>query len=352
MSARTYRVRTARGPMEFSPATGHVLPHEHVIIDSRIWWEGPGDWSDLDDPGVLSSTTWDELAEQPQALVRENMLLSDWYLGAKELRLAGSHGLELLVDLTVLGCGPSIGMAVRAADLAGIDIVISVGRYLDPTLTGGEAEIGVTELAERWVRQIAEGVDGFPPGIIGEIGTSAEITDTERISLQAAAHAGQRTGLPINIHVHPFAKRAAEAIEVIERAGADLSRVAISHLDCEIDAPQLKDLLRRGVYIEMDNFGTSRTRKVAGIGYPNDSERLDLIEVLLDEGFGQQLLLSHDINHRNSLRTNGGWGYAHIGERIIPALTERFGPDTCQLLVAENPLRLLHTTDSVPGQVR
>lgn len=347
MSARTYRVRTARGLMEFSPTTGHVLPHEHVIIDSRIWWEGPGEWSDFDDPWVLSRTTWDELAERPQALVRENLLLSDWYLGAKELRLATSHGLKLLVDLTVLGCGPSVDMVVRAADLAGVDIVISVGRYLDPTLTGGEAEIGIAELAERWVRQITEGIDGFLPGIIGEIGTSAEITETERVSLQAAALAGQQTGLSINIHVHPFAKRAAEAIDVIERAGADLSRVAISHLDCEIDAPQLLGLLRRGVYIEMDNFGTSRTRKVAGIGYPNDGERLDLIEALLDEGFGQQLLLSHDINHRNSLRTNGGWGYAHIGKQIIPALIERFGTDTCQLLVAENPLRLLDITYSL-----
>ena len=79
---------------------------------------------------------------------------------------------------------------------------------------------------------------------------------------------------------------------------------------------QLRQLLERGCYVEMDNFGASRTRKVTGIDYPDDDERLDVVARLLDDGFEMQTLLSHDINHRNSLIANGGWGYQHSGTSI------------------------------------
>lgn len=145
----------------------------------------------------------------------------------------------------------------------------------------------------------------------------------------------------MNIHVHPFAKRAMQAIDIAEEAGADPSRIAISHLDCEIDLPQLEAIMSRGTYVEMDNFGTGRARFVNGDVYPDDVERLDAIDHFLQGGFGDRLLLSHDINHRNSLIANGGWGYAHIPRAIRPDLAERFGEVTAVQLTARNPLRLL-----------
>jgi phosphotriesterase-related protein len=342
MTERTFRVRTARGFHTFDPAAGHVLPHEHILSDTRVWWEGDGDWRAFDSAEVLTATTPEQLHLRPQGRTRENMVLSDWYLGARELRMARDCGTQLVVDLTVPGLGPNVEMAVRAADLAGLDVVVSVGRYLHDALPAREHSVTEDELVERWLTQINEGVDGYSPGIIGEIGTSWDIEDDERTALRAAGRVQRLTGLPVNIHVHPFAKRALHAISIAEAAGADPGRIAVSHLDCEFDLPQLEAILRTGAYVEMDNFGTSRTRIVNGAGYPDDSERLDALEQLMGLGFTSQLLLSHDINHRNSLISNGGWGYAHIGRSVIPRLIERFGADTAHVLTVENPLTFLH----------
>ena len=222
-------------------------------------------------------------------------------------------------------------------------MVISSGRYLEPALPESEYAISEDELVDRWLAQIAEGYEGgFLPGVIGEIGTSWDITEVEATSLRAAGRVQAETGLPFNIHVHPFAKRALQAIGIAEKAGADPSRIAISHLDCEIDLPQLEDIMRAGAYIEMDNFGTGRTRFVNGDAYPDDDERLDAIEHFLAGGFGPQLLLSHDINHRNSLVANGGWGYRHIAHTVHGRLVERFGEATAVQLTAHNPLAFLH----------
>ncbi|GAA2225487.1 hypothetical protein N1031_04530 [Herbiconiux moechotypicola] len=341
----SYRVITARGPREVRADGGVVLPHEHIVVDSRVWWEGEGDWRDFDDQALVEATAPETLHAHPQSTLRQNLLLSDWYLSARELRLAREAGTQLVVDLTVLGSGPNAEMAVRAAELAGVDVVISAGRYLEPALPASELELGEDELVERWLRQIAEGYEGgLMPGVIGEIGTSWDITDVEATSLRAAGRVQAATGLPFNIHVHPFAKRALQAIGIAEKAGADPSRIAISHLDCEIDLPQLEDIMRAGAFVEMDNFGTGRSRFVNGDAYPDDSERLDAIEHFLAGGFGPQLLLSHDINHRNSLVTNGGWGYRHIARTIRPQLAERFGEETALQLTAHNPLAFLHTS--------
>jgi phosphotriesterase-related protein len=343
-----YAVRTVRGTKTFAPEGGLTLPHEHILIDSRVWWEGPGDWRDFDDDEALNRTDRRRLAELPQALLRENMILSDWYLGARELQLAKQAGTQLIVDLTVLGCGPNAEIAVRAADAAGIDLVISTGRYLNETLQAEEREVSAGELVERWVGEIDAGINGFLPGVIGEIGTSDVITDAEVTSLRAAGRTQQLTGLPLNIHVHPYAKRALAAIDIVEEAGADLSKVAISHLDCELDIPQLLQILHTGVFVEMDNFGTDRRRLVQGIGYPNDAERIDAIEELCQRGHANRILLSHDINHRNSLVANGGWGYRHIGSAVLPALEERLGAPIARQLTAENPLNFL----SIPSSVK
>ncbi|MDQ1106054.1 hypothetical protein [Nocardioides zeae] len=337
-----YRVRTAHGVRDVRPEDGVVLPHEHVLVDSRVWWEGEGAWRDFDDPAAVAAATAEQLHAHPQSTLRQNMLLSDWYLAAQELRLARDAGTQLVVDLTVLGSGPSVEVAVRAADQAGIALVVSAGRYLEPALPASELPVSEDELVDRWTRQVEEGFAGLLPGVIGEIGTSWDITEVEATSLRAAGRVQAATGLPLNIHVHPFAKRALEAIAIAERAGADPARIAVSHLDCEIDLPQLEDIMRTGAFVEMDNFGTGRARFVNGASYPDDDERLDAIAHFLDGGFGAQLLLSHDINHRNSLVAHGGWGYRHLARDVRGRLVDRFGEDVALRLTAHNPLAFLH----------
>lgn len=341
MEGSAYTVRAARGPLRIAAEEGYVLPHEHVIVDVRVWWEGEGRWDevDLDEPAVLDSL--EDLARQPQKVTRENMILSDWYVAGKELFRARESGCRVLVDLTTDGLGPEPDLVMRAAGLAGLEVVFGVGRYLAETLSDADRAVGVDQLTERWMLQVVEGRDGWLPGIIGEIGTGEVIAPSEAVSLRAAARVQQQTGLAINVHVHPYARQALRALQMLEEAGADLSKVAVSHCDGELDLSWLTKVLSTGCYVEMDMFGTGPAREVQGRGYPSDDDRVTAVTALVDQGWADRLLLSHDICHRNSLSVFGGWGYAHIAKSIRPKLVDAIGVDGAFEIMNVNPLRLL-----------
>jgi phosphotriesterase-related protein len=337
----TYRVATAAGVVELSEGGGYVLPHEHVIVDIRPWWTGEGDPWSLDPPGVDLEHMLDEIVRMPEGTSRENMVLCDWYVSAKELRLARESGCQLFVDLTCEGLRPLHDLVVQAADLAEIGVVLSVGRYIGSSLDAEARRVGVDELTDRWVRTTLEGFNKVRPGIIGEIGTSATIEDVEMVSLQAAAQAQQASGLPINVHLHPFGRQAITVLDTLEQAGADCSRVALSHCDGEFDRDFLLRILDRGCYVEFDQFGTTPDQLFEGCPMPSDAERIDMIVDLCERGYAQQLLLSQDICHRHSLTRYGGTGYAHLAVTVLPELRHRLGTGVTDQVVSSNPLRLL-----------
>src|SRR5213079_2240859 len=147
------------------------------------------------------------------------------------------------------------------------------------------------------VREIEHGLAGTDvrPGIIGEIGTSSPIHPDEEKSLRVAAAAQRRTGLSINVHVAIAFREALRALDVLEAAGADLSRVVISHLDQQIDLDYHRAVLQRGAYVEYDCFGSEVYFDHDGRAEPSDRERLKALLELLDAGWTGRLLISHDV---------------------------------------------------------
>lgn len=338
----SYDVITTHGRRTFRAGDGYVLPHEHIMCDLRVYWEGPGVWSGLDTlEQALGPATYDAHRRLPQGTSRENLVLADWYIAALELADARENGCRLVVDLTIEGAGPQHQLSARSADMAGLLMVISVGRYLGHALTEEQVAASVDEVAAGWLFQIKEGIDGLAVGIIGEIGTSAEIQAPELVSLQAAAHTQAESGLPLNIHVDPFGRQGHNVLDILEKGGADLSKVALSHCDADIDVDLLASLAERGAYVEFDLFGTGHEWRILGRGFNSDRERLDAVAELVERGVGERLLLSHDICMKNSLTRNGGWGYAHLGRTILPQLDRELGEDVRHLLSSVNPLRYL-----------
>jgi phosphotriesterase-related protein len=339
-----FRVLTVDGPRTIAPADGYVLPHEHLLCDLRVWWEGEA-FDDVADEPALVVAAFDALRRWPAAVTPENLVLSDWYVAAKELRRAARTGCRVVVDLTNTGMSPTPALAAKAARLAGVDLVASVGRYLHDTLDAAERARSRTELVDEWMHAIQHGIDGCAVGMIGEIGTSAAITDAERVSLEAAAEVQRRSGLPVNVHLHVHARQGQRVLDVLADAGADLARVALSHCDGELDLDWLRGLLARGCYVELDLFGREDW-PAAGGGFPSDRERIDAVAALCADGHADRLLLSHDICLRSALHRYGGWGYDHLAERILPAIAERAGEDAARRITRTNPLTLLHVEEA------
>jgi len=328
--------------MDFRPSGGYVLPHEHVLLDMRVYWEGPGRWDELDGPEhALVPSNYDAHRRLPQGTSRENLVLSDWYVAASELREATSNGCQLLVDLTSTGLRPNRAATVESCRLAELPVVLSVGRYLGHAVGDHEAGRLVDELVEEWSHAIEVGLDGFQVGIIGEIGTSAEVSPVEEVSLRAAARVQATSGLPLNIHVDPFGRQGHRVLDLLEHEGADLGKVALSHCDGDIDVEWLSSLARRGPYVEFDLFGTNPEWVILGRGFNSDAERLRAVVELVECDLADNILLSHDICMKSSLLRYGGWGYGHVGRSVLPALDRAIGHSTRQHLSSVNPLRFL-----------
>jgi phosphotriesterase-related protein len=339
---QTFEIITTGGRQTFGERDGYVLPHEHIMCDLRVYWEGPGGWRDLDTfDQALGPATYDAHRRLPQGTSRENLVLADWYVAALELGDAKDNGCQLVVDLTIEGVGPQHRLSARSAEMAGLPLVVSVGRYLGHALTEEQVAAKAEDVAAGWLNQIEEGIEGLAVGIIGEIGTSAVIGPAEMVSLRAAAQTQVESGLPLNIHVDPFGRQGHNVLDVLEQEGADLSKVALSHCDADIDVDWLASLADRGAYVEFDLFGTGPEWRILGRGFNSDRQRLDALSRLVEQGLGERLLLSHDICMKNSLRRHGGWGYGHVGRTILPQIEHELGSDVQHLLSTLNPLRYL-----------
>ncbi len=63
---------------------------------------------------------------------------------------------------------------------------------------------------------------------------------------------------------------------------------------------------------------------------------------LASEGWGSQLLMSHDVCQKMQLTSRGGFGYAHILARVVPLLQTLGASDSLiQQMGVATPARLL-----------
>ncbi len=336
-------VMTVRGPID--PADlGMTLMHEHLFIDLRHLWHAPVfEWQNALPDAELSLATRG-LLNFDSYVSRTNLLLYDVDLTVDELNVYRALGGAGLVDLTTTGIKPRPATLREVSERTGLHIVSGCGWYTGVTHPPEVARLSEAELVERLIGDIERGFGdtGVRPGIIGEIGTSAPIAPDEEKVLRAAAAAQRRTGLAINVHVSIFGRQALRALDVLDAAGADLGRVVISHLDELIDLDHHRAILRRGAYVEYDCFGSELYYDNSGQEEPSDRERVAALMTLLDEGWTDRLVISHDVCTKIQLVRYGGAGYGHILRSIVPRLKRRGIDDrTVGKLLVDNPARLL-----------
>jgi phosphotriesterase-related protein len=318
-------VRTVLGDV---PADGFTLvsPHEHVIADSRCWHQ----------PHPTLG-----LAENPIGDL-DNLVLDDEEIQAGELsEFADSAGL--VVECTPHGMRRDLAALGRlATTLAGrVAIVGGSGWYVEAAVDSRLLQLGVDDLTEELERDLAEGVDGVRPGLIGEIGTGAPMTDVEERFVRAAARVQRSTGLAVQIHVDGAAREGLRILEAMRDEGADLGSVSLSHMDDALDPAYHRALLEAGCYLEFDAFGADWN--IPGAYVARDAERVETISALASEGHASQLLVAQDVWLRQRLLRGGGAGYGHLRRGVVPALRSAgLDPD---LVCRRNPLRFLTPRD-------
>ncbi|NKB52345.1 MAG: aryldialkylphosphatase [Rhizobiaceae bacterium] len=336
------QVRTVLGDIS-SEGVGPVMMHEHVLFNIVP----PGVVGDRDAP-IQMSDRWQadyRSNENPANAHQTNSAIA-----GSELVAYAADGGSMIVDQSVAGLArDAVGLA-DAARKSGVHVVAAAGTYTVPFLDAQTLEMDQDALARLFTREIENGLDGtdIRAGLIGEIGCSWPLHDFERSALVAAAHAQRATGASISVHPGRDLQACTEILDVLENAGADLTRVILCHMDrTHPDGTGIQSLLDRGATVEWDFFGIEQSYYWMGdTELPTDLDRLRLIHKFADRGHAEQITISHDICTKTRLRHWGGHGYGHI-LRNVRQLMDRLGFSNVLIsaLIRNNPLRLLTLTE-------
>lgn len=342
-SGSSAQVTTVLGPVDASQL-GITLCHEHIFLDLSCWWCHPRSSERIHVVDAPVQALDREILIGDPYHNRDNLLLDDDALAAKELALFKALGGKTVVDLSTRSIGP-YPERLRDVSLAtGLNIIAGTGFYVKRAHPQEVGNLNVDDLAGQMISDLSDGMCGtdIRAGVIGELGTSAPIHMDEAKVLQAAAFAHQATGAPINIHLTIFAAEGHNVLDLLENCGVDPQFVALSHLDERPDLDYHLSLARRGCFVEFDCFGSECRFDEDEVKEPTDAERIDSLMHLLDAGFEKQLLLSQDICTKMQLRQYGGNGYDHILRSIVPELKKRGVSDsTLSNLLIHNPAHFL-----------
>lgn len=340
-AAPTVTTVTGEVPVE---QLGITLTHEHIFTDVTSWGHRTSstgwDPDDFASHPVREDILWD-LRQDPFGN-RDNLLLQDVEVAVAEVGRYAERGGRTIIDTTGLGAGRDLAGLRQVSERTGVQVIAGTGFYLEGSHPRDVRAMAPDEVAEVILADLADGQDGVRPGLIGEIGVSADFTPAEQVSLRGALLAQVATGLPIQVHLPGWFRRGGEVLDLAEQVGADPTRVVLCHMGpSAADRPYQLELLRRGAWVQYDMIGMEVFYADQGVQCPSDEENAAALTRLVREGYGDQLLISQDIFIKSLLRRHGGPGYSHILQYFVPRL-RRHGltdQDIDQLLVA-NPRAL------------
>jgi len=341
-------VTTVCGPIP-AGALGVVTPHEHVLIDIRnqfTEFKEATRRAISEQPVQLSNL--DALSRNPYA-VKDNLVMDDLAVAEEEVGRFKRAGGDTIVDATSIGIGRDPEALRSIARATGLNLIAGCGYYTADTHPAGMDSKSVEQIADEIVADLTRGIDGtaIRAGVIGEIGTSAEIHPNEHKVLIAAARAQRATGVGLIVHTYPWGQQGLAVVDLLERHEVPPEKISISHVDVEIDLEYCTRLLKRGVFVEFDNFGKEyfidrRFRGFAGGVFARDIERVRALKRLIDDGYLSNLLMSCDVCLKTLLHKYGGWGYDHILTDIVPMLLdEGVSAGQIEALLKDNPRRFL-----------
>ena len=344
------KVQTVLGLIE-ADDLGITLPHEHLLTDLSKSFVEPTEASDklrAHEPVSLENRSW-LLVNRNYNL--DDCKLTDENLAIKEALYYKRAGGNTIVELSNHGLyRDPLGLA-RISRATGLNVVMGSGYYYHATHPPELATMTVEEITEGLVRDITVGVgdSGVRSGIIGEIGCSSPLVETERKVLRASAAAQRRTGAAINIHPSFRHDVTLELIKVLGDAGADLSRTVISHCDVGRLSPIFHKIAEAGCYIEFDTIGEPAVLVSAPLcpegtllAFHSELERINEIKQLIHDGYLDQILISQDTCMKHLYVTYGGHGYAHILNNVVPWMRRAgISEEQIHTLLVENPKRLL-----------
>ena len=234
-------------------------------------------------------------------------------LMAPELRMAKNAGVTAIVECSTVGVGRRADINHAVSEAANFPLVIPTGAYREPWIPDWIRQASDAELSEWMLDELRDEIEdsGVQAGWIKLSAGDYGLTDCETKVLRAAATAGRQTNAVIGSHTIR-GRVVREELNIIEAMGYDTSRFIWIHTQAEPDFNLHLEMAQRGAWLEYDAIGNTDVE--------GDEYYLQHIQRLLEAGFGDQLLLSHDRGWYDPALPGGGVPkpYTYISEQFLP----------------------------------
>lgn len=172
-------IHTIQGDMPIEKL-GVTSPHEHILIDMRGCVDITGNESDCF-YAPFTAENRAEVWEDPYAVL-DNALVSSIDDAVYEMAYYRDWGGQTVIDCTPDEIGRDVRKLKEVSDRSGVNIILGCGHYYDKAHFPYVKDASVEILAEEMYRDLTVGIQGtdIKAGVIGEIGTSAVMTDAEK----------------------------------------------------------------------------------------------------------------------------------------------------------------------------
>jgi phosphotriesterase-related protein len=286
---------------------GMILPHEHIFVDL----------------GPIEECNW------------KNANVDDVIgLMVPELDSARQVGVSALVECTPVGVGRRADIVKAVSVAANFPVVLPTGIYREPWIPKWARDASMEKVRDWMISELEGEIDGsgVQAAWIKLSAGDDGITPVEEKILTAAALAGKETGAVIGSHTIK-GEVVKDQLDIIERAGYAPDRFIWIHTQAESDFNIHLEIAARGSWLEYDSIGSDESE---------DDLFLENIMKLLDAGYLNQLMLSHDRGWYDPSQPGGGKPrpFIYLSEKFIPKLLN-IGVDeqTIMNLTHRNPFR-------------
>lgn len=289
----------------------------------------------------------------PEIKLDAAFLMDDEEAAKKEFDSFLHAGGHTMICMDPIGCGRNVPKMLRVAQaFAGRGNLVMTtgfqkGSLYDPR-TSFLATVDTKRIADMMVAEIEQGMDRHSyngpvverveakAGLI-KAGTSYRlITRLERKALTVAAWTQRETGCPISVHTD-YGTMGPELLDILAENQGNLEHTIICHVQRNPDRYYYKLLLDRGAYLCFEESNK--------VQYRPDTEIAECIRWIIDQGYGQQVLLGMDGGRREALaaymESDGlANGLDYMLRRFVPVLEwTGVSQEAIRMILEENPAR-------------
>lgn len=304
-------VNTVTGPVP-PEALGRTLMHEHVFVE---YGTAMRDCRPLGPAEARILETCSSFAAQAQAC-----------------------GVATVVDPTTTDLGRNIPLLEAVSRQTGLQIVCCTGIYSIATYQALRLRLGGADaVTELFIRELTGGICGtqVKAGII-KLVTGHDIDEDDHELLCACARASVETGAPIITHTDGIL--GPQQQKILHDEGVPLEKIIVGHSCISTSFSYHQQIVEAGSYIGFDRFGMEG-------GMP-DEVRVESLKKLIDAGFLDKLIVSHDsvwywVNGpKIGTGPYANWKPTNFFERIIPMLAySGVSQSQVETMLTDNPRR-------------